>query len=511
MANVKKHNNSAGKTAGIVIAFVLVFAILAGLLTYLLGGFNNLLNDTYFFRAGEVAVSGAEVKDGDDGKYIENLTEDGTITFAFTATAEAEGNLSVSVQAKAADARLDDLLVVSVNGLPFSAGNTVIKGDAGGSWREAEIGAVTLNKGKNTVTVKGTSAGVNVGYVAFEVPHSVKLTVLAAEAAQTEQTGGLEASVDEAEDGSVSLVTRRIAREQFNDYGISPIAESAFTATATVKIKGTDDTPDYIKGVTWKMEWATSNSAAVTDYVTMTENEGAMSATFSCKKAFPTKITVTCTSKFDGAASATLTLDYRKRVTAIKYKFGDITGQIPVSGSSQVVTATFPTEYGFTSHTSGGTDWDKSDWLKFYTESVFTDGTLNPNTTASPGGGYIVTVTPSSALQTKYNSIKDSRNKDMLATAQTGNSNASSSLGWANSVLDFYCSLTQFAHTNLSDMQSFFGMGGCSSLCTALALTSNQFTVQIKTWDVTVNYTLNVKMKTQPNVSLTVDNSNFIF
>ncbi len=119
------------------------------------------------------------------------------------------------------------------------------------------------------------------------------------------------------------LTRAAISPMDFNDYGISPLAESAFTITATVKDEN-NATSDAYNFVNWNMAWKTTNSANVTEYVTMTEN--GMSATFSCLKVFTTQIVVTCTSTLDESLSARATLDYAPRISGIKANSVSITG-----------------------------------------------------------------------------------------------------------------------------------------------------------------------------------------
>lgn len=99
-----------------------------------------------------------------------------------------------------------------------------------------------------------------------------------------------------------------------SDEGIATVAETAtsYTVTATV-LDVNSIANDIIQDVKWQMAWANSNSATVTDYVTMTVD--GMKATFTLKAPFTTQIKVTCTSVFDSSKSATLTLDYAKRLS----------------------------------------------------------------------------------------------------------------------------------------------------------------------------------------------------
>ena len=112
---------------------------------------------------------------------------------------------------------------------------------------------------------------------------------------QTEQTdetadnGG--AIIGEAEENGVKLMSAKIPVSEYAANGISPLAETAYTLTATI-------TPSYAvnKTVDWSVafvnpssSWA--NGKTVTDYVTVTPtSDGALTATVSCLQAFGEQI-----------------------------------------------------------------------------------------------------------------------------------------------------------------------------------------------------------------------------
>lgn len=127
--------------------------------------------------------------------------------------------------------------------------------------------------------------------------------------------GNVQVTIPEGNNG-IKLSKTAIARAQYEEYGISPQAESAFTITATV-----NDTnglsPDYIQFVEYAMTWKTEKSANITDYIDMSVS-GA-TATFTCKQGFDTQIIVTCTSVITPGVQATATLDYAKRLQGIYF------------------------------------------------------------------------------------------------------------------------------------------------------------------------------------------------
>ena len=108
--------------------------------------------------------------------------------------------------------------------------------------------------------------------------------------------GGME--INESEEQGLSLMSASISPEDFADYGVSPLAESAYTVTATV-------TPALAvnKAVDWSVSWKNASSSwatgkTVTDYVTVTPtSDGAFTASVACIKEFAEQIIVTATSR----------------------------------------------------------------------------------------------------------------------------------------------------------------------------------------------------------------------
>lgn len=129
------------------------------------------------------------------------------------------------------------------------------------------------------------------------------------EVEQTQSTGG------------VTFVSAKINPSQYEEYGIMPIADSAYTLTATltpsdVSNKKVDFTAAWSNGAS---SWASGKS--VSDYVTVTQaTDGALQATLTCKQAFGEKIVVTCKSRANTSATATADLHYKQRITAYTLK-----------------------------------------------------------------------------------------------------------------------------------------------------------------------------------------------
>ena len=124
--------------------------------------------------------------------------------------------------------------------------------------------------------------------------------------------GGME--INESEEQGLSLMSASISPEDFADYGVSPLAESAYTVTATV-------TPALAvnKAVDWSVSWKNASSSwatgkTVTDYVTVTPtSDGALTASVACIKEFAEQIIVTATSRDNHDAKGTCTVDYRQK------------------------------------------------------------------------------------------------------------------------------------------------------------------------------------------------------
>ena len=146
---------------------------------------------------------------------------------------------------------------------------------------------------------------------------------------QTEQTdetadnGG--AIIGESVGNGVKLMSAKIPVSEYAANGISPLAETAYTLTATI-------TPSYAvnKTVDWSVafvnpssSWA--NGKTVTDYVTVTPtSDGALTATVSCLQAFGEQIIVTVTSRENTDVSASCTVDYAQKITGSSFSFGDV-------------------------------------------------------------------------------------------------------------------------------------------------------------------------------------------
>ena len=130
------------------------------------------------------------------------------------------------------------------------------------------------------------------------------------------------AVVGESMGNGIKLMSTKIAQEDYAANGISPMADTAYTITATVvPANAINKTLDW--SVAFKnssSSWATGKT--VTDYVTITPTtDGAVTATVECKKAFGESILVTATSRANPDVSATAICDYVKRVESLSATF----------------------------------------------------------------------------------------------------------------------------------------------------------------------------------------------
>ena len=117
---------------------------------------------------------------------------------------------------------------------------------------------------------------------------------------------------------NINLASRRILRDEYAQYGIMPIVESAQQLTATVNpADATDNKLDWsVSFANPSREWATGKT--VTEYVTVSPVEdGALTANVQCLQPFGEQIIITARSRQDSEIFGTATVDYVKRVTSV--------------------------------------------------------------------------------------------------------------------------------------------------------------------------------------------------
>lgn len=121
----------------------------------------------------------------------------------------------------------------------------------------------------------------------------------------------------------MKLMSVKIAPENYGEYGISPMADTAYQLTATITPENaTNKAVDWtIAFVNAESEWATGKT--VTDYVTVTPTaDGALTANVECLQAFGEQVRVTVTSRDNTAVKANATVDYTEKLSAVKATFG---------------------------------------------------------------------------------------------------------------------------------------------------------------------------------------------
>ena len=157
------------------------------------------------------------------------------------------------------------------------------------------------------------------------------------------------AIISETAENGISLMSAKIMPVAYEANGVSALADTAYTLTATVE-------PNYSgeKEFNWSIKFQNASSSwangkTVTDYVTVTPtSDGANTATVECKQAFGEKIIVTCTSRDYAGLSATCTVDYAQRITGMDVTLeGSRTGNRDIPAGEEV-TINF-TYYGGTS------------------------------------------------------------------------------------------------------------------------------------------------------------------
>ena len=137
-------------------------------------------------------------------------------------------------------------------------------------------------------------------------------------AEQPNITAGSGAIIGESVGNGVTVKTAKIPVSEFAAYGVSPLAEAAYTLTATVTPSNATN-----KALDWSVAFVNPSSAwangkTVTDYVTVTPTaDGALTASVACLQDFGEQIKVIATSRDNPAISAACTVDYVARITGL--------------------------------------------------------------------------------------------------------------------------------------------------------------------------------------------------
>ena len=173
-----------------------------------------------------------------------------------------------------------------------------------------------------------------------------------------EQEGG-GAVITEGEGNGISIKSMKIPAAQYEEYGISSLADTAYRLTATIMPENATD-----KTVDWAIAWAVppqhsggtigdedpgsvwAMGKTVTDYVTVTPtSDGALTANVECLKDFSAQVKVTVTSRVNSEVKANCLVDYTQKLQGVKATFGftvltdGMTKSFDISQSGQPIEA----------------------------------------------------------------------------------------------------------------------------------------------------------------------------
>ena len=149
---------------------------------------------------------------------------------------------------------------------------------------------------------------------------------------QTQEGGAV---ITEGESNGIKLMSAKISPENYDEYGISPMADTAYQLTATITPENATN-----KAVDWTIAWnggrgqggggssglrssEWADGKTVTDYVTVTPtSDGALTANVECLQAFGAQVKITVTSRDNTSVKATATVDYTEKLSSVKATFG---------------------------------------------------------------------------------------------------------------------------------------------------------------------------------------------
>ena len=166
--------------------------------------------------------------------------------------------------------------------------------------------------------------------------------------------------VGEGEEDGIALTMAKLSADEYAAYGVSTLAESAYTVTATI-------TPSTAatSSLSWSLAWADGGSGSwssgktVTNYVTVSGN--GLTATLSCLQEFGEQIILTCASTEGFMASATCTVDYLQKALGANFTFNFTSGYSDSSYSTAAYNWNFNyadsdvvVDFPYTTQTSSG-------------------------------------------------------------------------------------------------------------------------------------------------------------
>ena len=131
-----------------------------------------------------------------------------------------------------------------------------------------------------------------------------------------DSTGGGEVSTEAGVSHGIRLAAMKLASSEYEAYGVSAQAETAYTLTATITPADAAN-----KKVDWTIAFKNASSTwasgkTVTEYATVTPSaDGALTAVVENVAAFGEQIIVKATSRDNAEAFATCTVEYLQRTT----------------------------------------------------------------------------------------------------------------------------------------------------------------------------------------------------
>ena len=178
------------------------------------------------------------------------------------------------------------------------------------------------------------------------------------EEVQPEGEGGMVVNEGQGTNG-IKLTSTAIQKAQYEEYGISSLAETAQVVTATINPAEATDT-ELIWSIAWdqtaeneggslfwtEQEWysdgdsdySASNLASIgvteNDFIQISPSSDTLSCTVSCSQAFGCPITLTVTSVDNPEATDTCRIDYRNKITSVNITAADISLKDSATNSS---------------------------------------------------------------------------------------------------------------------------------------------------------------------------------
>ena len=167
--------------------------------------------------------------------------------------------------------------------------------------------------------VGATIAGMLLGYLK---PRTINKEPSEQEQEANLDIGGLK--VNQSVDNGMSLMSVKLMSREYETYGVTNSAESAFILNATIS-------PDTAanQGVSWDSFWLGQNSTfsqdkAVSDYVTITPQANGTSLLIECIAPFADGIVIQATSQDNPSCTAFCELDYAQKVLGATLNIGNI-------------------------------------------------------------------------------------------------------------------------------------------------------------------------------------------